>query len=346
MTTLRRFSDAGDRRHGDRRMHGRRLTDRQASILEFVASGLENKEIAHRLGISEQAVKEHVSNLLRLLSAPNRAALADAAATRRFVGTSDLDPGWLSVLFLDAPALIALLEGPEHRFVAVNDAYRRAAGPRELEGRAIREVFPELNEAGIVRYLDEAFETGEPRSAVDVAARWYRQPEADAATPGRVTCLVHPMRTADGSVGGVVLFAIDVTAEHDAHEAVRQRSAEWRAILAQLPSGVIVVDSAGIVREINDAGQRILQVTFDPDGKTAPWQILELRDLKTRAPLDRGDRPLMRALAGRESPERDYLGVNALTGEEMVLRISAAPLFELDGTVRGATAVFTLISRP
>ncbi len=346
MRTLRQFSDAQDRRRGDRRTRGRRLTDRQASILELVATGLENKEIAHQLGISEQAVKEHVSNLLRLLSAPNRAALADAAATRRFVGTSDLDPGWLSVLFLDAPALIALLEGPEHRFVAANETYRRAAGPRELDGRTFREVFPDLDETGLVRYLTDAFTTGEPQRAAEVPARWYRAQDAAAPDPGYLTLLVQPMRTADGAVGGVVFFAIDVTEQHEAHEAARQRTAERRAILAQLPSGVIVVDGAGVVREINDAGQRILQLTFDPNGQTAPWQILELRDLKTRAPLEREQRPLMRALAGRESPERDYLGVNALTGEEIALRISAAPLFASDGTVRGATAVFTQISRP
>lgn len=171
------------------------MTDRQASILELVANGLENKEIAFRLGISEQAVKEHVSNLLRLLSAPNRAALADAAATRRFVGTSDLDPAWLSVLFLDAPVRIALLEGPEHRFVAVNDAYRTWAGPRELERRAFREAFPDPDDADLERAMDDAFNTGEPRRV--------------ALGAGRV--IVQPMRIADGSVGGVAIFAIDTT---------------------------------------------------------------------------------------------------------------------------------------
>src|SRR5512132_349681 len=126
------MTEATDER---RRVRGRRLTDRQAAIMELVASGLENKEIGHRLGISEQAVKEHVSNLLRLLEAPNRAALADAAATMRVVGSADVPPEWLGRVFLHAPMLAALHEGPEHRFIAVNEAYRKAAGPRDLVGR-------------------------------------------------------------------------------------------------------------------------------------------------------------------------------------------------------------------
>src|SRR5438552_17392306 len=99
---------AGERR----RAPARRLTDRQTAVLELVSTGLENKEIGHRLGISEQAVKEHVSNLLRLLSAPNRAALADAAATLRVLGTMDAASDWLGLIFLRGPMNAALYEGP------------------------------------------------------------------------------------------------------------------------------------------------------------------------------------------------------------------------------------------
>jgi PAS domain-containing protein len=342
-TGLNQISDTQERRSADRRTRLRRLTDRQTAILELVSTGLENKEIAHQLGISEQAVKEHVSNLLRLLSAPNRAALGDAAATRRFVGTADLDPEWLRVLFLDAPVFVALLEGPEHRFVVVNEAYRRAAGPRTLEGRTFREAFPDLDEQGISRLLDEAFETGEPRRAMDQPARWYRE-RPDEPTPGYFTLLIQPMRRADGTIGGVVFFAIDVTEQVNANNAAKQITDEREAILAQLPSGVLVVDPKGAILTINEAGQRILP--FEPDGVTKPWEILELRELDSGRALEREERPLVRALSGTRSPEADYLGLNALTGQRIALRISAAPLFAASGEVRGAVAVFTEIARP
>ena len=342
------ISDAQERRRGDRRSHGRRLTDRQAAILELVATGLENKEIAHQLGISEQAVKEHVSNLLRALAAPNRAALGDAAATRRFVGSANVDPEWLSVLFVNAPVHIALLEGAEHRFVAVNEAYRSAAGPRQVEGRTFREAFPDLDETGIVRLLNEAFASGEPRRAVDLPARWYRD-SSPQPVPGFFTLLVQPMRHADGTVGGVAFFAIDVTDQVVANNAARHLSDERNAILAQLPSGVIAVDRDGVILSINDAGRRIIHFEpdgFEPDGKTRPAEILELRDLQSGAALPPEERPLATALSGKRLAERDYLGVNRLTGEEIPLRISASPLFADDGNVRGAIAVFTEIPRP
>jgi DNA-binding NarL/FixJ family response regulator len=49
-------------------------------VLAFVADGLPNKLIAHVLGVTEQTVKRHVSALLLLFNAPNRAGLVRRAA--------------------------------------------------------------------------------------------------------------------------------------------------------------------------------------------------------------------------------------------------------------------------
>jgi DNA-binding NarL/FixJ family response regulator len=52
------------------------LTPRQRDVLGFLATGSDNLKIAANLGISERAVKAHVSALLSLFSAENRTELA------------------------------------------------------------------------------------------------------------------------------------------------------------------------------------------------------------------------------------------------------------------------------
>ncbi len=49
------------------------LTSRETEILNYVAEGNSNKQIAHILKISEQTIKNHVSAILRKLNANDRA---------------------------------------------------------------------------------------------------------------------------------------------------------------------------------------------------------------------------------------------------------------------------------
>jgi len=52
------------------------LTQREIEILQQVASGLANKEIAHRLSISERTVKNHLSNIMEKLHVNSRTQAA------------------------------------------------------------------------------------------------------------------------------------------------------------------------------------------------------------------------------------------------------------------------------
>ena len=57
-----------------------RLTRREQDVLEHVARGLGNKQIAAQLGISERTVKFHVSSVFTKLGASNRAEAVTRAA--------------------------------------------------------------------------------------------------------------------------------------------------------------------------------------------------------------------------------------------------------------------------
>ena len=60
------------------------LSDREAEILDLVAQGLRNKDIAAKLCIAEKTVKNHVSNILKALQVNSRTEAAMKAVKSRF----------------------------------------------------------------------------------------------------------------------------------------------------------------------------------------------------------------------------------------------------------------------
>jgi DNA-binding NarL/FixJ family response regulator len=60
------------------------ITPRQAEVLQLVLEGLSNKEIGHTLGLAEQTVKAHVTEILRALDVRTRTQAVTAAARYGF----------------------------------------------------------------------------------------------------------------------------------------------------------------------------------------------------------------------------------------------------------------------
>jgi DNA-binding NarL/FixJ family response regulator len=69
------------------------LTERETTVLRLIAKGQANKQVARQLGIREQTVKTHVSNILGKLQLQSRTQAALYAVERGLVSASDLGRG-------------------------------------------------------------------------------------------------------------------------------------------------------------------------------------------------------------------------------------------------------------
>jgi DNA-binding NarL/FixJ family response regulator len=64
---------------------GPQLTGRQRDVLERLASGLSNKEIANELGLKPETVKSHVTEVLRKLDCRDRTSAVAKALQERLI---------------------------------------------------------------------------------------------------------------------------------------------------------------------------------------------------------------------------------------------------------------------
>ena len=64
---------------------GQRLTNREGEVLSLVAKGLRNREIARRLCISEQTVKNHINHIITKLGVQSRTEAVSRALEQKLI---------------------------------------------------------------------------------------------------------------------------------------------------------------------------------------------------------------------------------------------------------------------
>jgi signal transduction histidine kinase len=148
----------------------------------------------------------------RVLAAREREQLVHALQVER---------ARLEYVFKQAPAFLAVLRGPEHRFELVNEAYYQLVGHRGIVGKPVREALPEVVEQGFVELLDGVLATGEPFVGREVPILLARTP--GASLEERYVDFVYlPLVEADGAYAGIIAHGTDVTEQVLARRSVER----------------------------------------------------------------------------------------------------------------------------
>ena len=122
------------------------------------------------------------------------AALADAEAQRAH----------LHALFLQAPAAIAIVRGPDHIFELANPRFEDLIGVTGLRGRPGREVLPDAAARGTWELLDGVLQKGEPFLGTEY-------PDLFGRVGHYFNFVAQPTRDSDGKPFGAMVHVVDVT---------------------------------------------------------------------------------------------------------------------------------------
>ncbi|WP_426062051.1 PAS domain-containing protein [Hymenobacter sp. B1770] len=160
---------------------------------------------------------------LRESQAAERAAQAEAARSRQ----------QLTALFMQSPACIARLDGPNHVFSLVNPFYQQLTGGQPLLGLAMAEAIPELIGQPLLGLLDDVYRTGETHYGRDVPATLDRTNTGNL-DEAYFNFIYQAIRDDTDTVSGVLIFAYDVTEQVMARHHVQELNEELAAINEEL----------------------------------------------------------------------------------------------------------------
>ena len=164
----------------------------------------------------------------------------------------------LQVLFNHAPSFLALLRGPDHVYEMVNPSYLQLIGHRDVVGRPVRTVLPEVEAQGYLALLDQVYRTGVPYSAGAAEIHLQRTPDS-VPELRKLDLLLQPRRDAAGNVTGILVNGNDVTETHAAQEKLRISEMRNRQILdSAVDYAIVATDLDGLVRRWNKGAERML----------------------------------------------------------------------------------------
>ncbi|MBN2569362.1 MAG: PAS domain S-box protein, partial [Deltaproteobacteria bacterium] len=142
-------------------------------------------------------------------------------------------------IIMDASPIMIFYKDTENRFILVNRALAEATGltREEIEGKTVHEIFP--NQAASYWENDrEVIASGRPETGiiepVDSASgtRWVQTDKV-------------PYRNIDGSIIGVIGFAVDITKRKQAEENLRESEELLKSYLENAPDGIYMSDMGG-----------------------------------------------------------------------------------------------------
>ena len=179
-------------------------------------------------------------------------------------------------LFQQSPGFLGYVRGRELVYELENDAYAQIIGNRDIHGKSMREVLPELAGQGYFELLEGVLDTGKPFVGRGMQAHLQRTPGAPLETV-IVDLIFQPIRDASGRVQGVLMQGNDVTAVAREEAARRQVEERFRALVQSMADGyalaqMITDESGKFVNyrfvEVNPAFERQTGLA-NPIGKTA-----------------------------------------------------------------------------
>jgi hypothetical protein len=109
----------------------------------------------------------------------------------------------------DAPVAITITRGAEHRYELVNSMSRTLIGGRDVEGRAARLAFPEIEES-MFDILDQVYTTGKPFTSRYLEVAFDRAGDGTLAR-GTFDVTYQPLFEADGTVSGILSVSVETT---------------------------------------------------------------------------------------------------------------------------------------
>ncbi|MDQ3071891.1 MAG: ATP-binding protein [Bacteroidota bacterium] len=161
--------------------------------------------------------------------------LADGTEERgRLLEITEAKRAMLYNLFMQAPAFICILTGPDHIYEFVNPIFQSLFPGRTIVGKPIREGVPERENRGVFELLDRVYSKGEPQTGSEFLLRIDRTGTGDLVD-GYFNFVFQPVRSRSNAVDCIIVYAHEITEQVLSRKAIEESAHRYYIVLEALP---------------------------------------------------------------------------------------------------------------
>lgn len=155
-------------------------------------------------------------------------------------------------LYSQAPSCIGILKGPNHVYELANELYLKLIDKKDVIGKTVREVLPELETQGIFEILDNVYQTGETFTANEMLIKLDRDGKGKLDDV-YLNFIYQAHKDANNNIDGILFFGNDVTEQVLSRKKIEESEKIYRDLIHNLPVATYSCDVEGRIVLYNKA---------------------------------------------------------------------------------------------
>jgi two-component system, chemotaxis family, CheB/CheR fusion protein len=150
-----------------------------------------------------------------------------------------------NMLLMNSPFAFAIMQGKDMVVTLANDSIKEMWGKgKDIEGKALLEILPEIKYTPFPAIIDEVFKTGVPYQAYETLVELKRN---DKFEDVYFNLVYQPYYESDATISGVVVIANEVTLQVNAKKLIEASELNFRQLAEVMPQKISNADAAGNV---------------------------------------------------------------------------------------------------
>lgn len=245
-------------------------------------------------------------------------------------------------IYSQAPSYMGILKGPEHVYELANELYLQLIDKKDIIGKTVKEVLPELETQGIFEILDNVYKTGESFSANEMPITFDRYSDGKLKDV-YLNFIFQARRDAHNNIDGIFIFGNDVTEQVLSRKKIEESEKMYKDLIHKLPVATYSCDAEGRIVLYNKAAAALWG--REPElGKDLWYNSWYSNDAKKKQAA-----PLNLCSLGTTLKEGDpilnkEIIIKRPNGDKRNVLPHPVPFYNADGEITGAVIVLSDIT--